>query len=309
MHINFHLRKTPQCLQSTLLTDVINSGRGGDFSQLSTTAFLSMGPHYDSRLVSLFSVVLFLLPHCTAATWASGSEERRVRPSPSSKTPGTLFGQEDQPCRKSLPALVAYYPIPDAKRTRAFFLGTDAEYSLSLNRRPVTVTATVIHSSDINRLVPLARRRKRDGLCCKTSEMPKTAMRPLQVPSLPFRLASIIPVFIDAFCTEFECALRGSPLLARIRVGQRGWRVDDSIMFRLRNDLQMIINCTRPGDTIALNTTHTTRLATRLIIPWSLTFNTDIGAVDFDEDIILQQSRRKAHLSCPGENEGLFLIR
>ena len=138
--------------------------------------------------------------------------------------------------------------------------------------------------------------------------MLQTATRPPQVPDLPFRLACCILAFIAVFCTEFECALTGTRLLERIRVGRSGWRVDDSIMLRLRNDLQMVVNCTRPGDTIALNTTHPTRLATRVVVPWSLTFNTDIDAVVLDEDI-LQQSRRKARLSCPGESEGLFLVR
>ena len=98
-----------------------------------------MGPQFDSRLfVSLFLAALILSPHSTAATWAYGSEERRLRPSPVSGTTGTLLGNEDNDANLSSSA--AECPIPDAKQPHAFFRGTSAEYDFPLNRRPVTVT-------------------------------------------------------------------------------------------------------------------------------------------------------------------------
>lgn len=92
--------------------------------------------------------------------------------------------------------------------------------------------------------------------------------------------------------------------MSQIWEGSSGtWILDDDVLQSLGNDLQRIVDCTQPGDTLLFDTRALISPAKKTIIPWNLTLST----LENDNRNI-SESSKKTNFTCP-PNDGVFLIR
>ena len=106
----------------------------------------------------------------------------------------------------------------------------------------------------------------------------------------------------------FECSLRNRQINRYLEEGNRTWRIDDSALDELENDLQSIVNCTQEGDVVLFDVSGRIRLASRVTIPWSLTLGANTNSTDAAE-VVTAKGPRKATFRCPRRNEGVFFVR
>ena len=97
-------------------------------------------------------------------------------------------------------------------------------------------------------------------------------------------------------CVDVSCRLSDDQVGSMLDKGTRTWHVTDTVL--KKHDLQNIINCTSKGDTVALQTMQRIQPHNRIDILWDLTID---GA--------WSKSNEKAHMTCPSDSEGLFLIK
>ena len=89
---------------------------------------------------------------------------------------------------------------------------------------------------------------------------------------------------------------------------RRTWRIDDGVLDAIENDLQVIVNCTTEGDTLFFDVSGVVRPVSRVIIPWNLTISAKTEDTQ-RTDGLYPPSRTRTHFTCPGEGEGIFLVR
>ena len=110
------------------------------------------------------------------------------------------------------------------------------------------------------------------------------------------------------FVADFECSLRNRQINRYLDTDTRTWRIDDSALDQLENDLQSVVNCTQEGDIILFNVSEPVRPARRVTIPWNLTLSADTDSTDPVDDLF-PRARNKAILTCPEENVGVLFVR
>ena len=87
----------------------------------------------------------------------------------------------------------------------------------------------------------------------------------------------------------------------------RTWRIDDTVLEAIDNDLQVIVNCTTEGDVIVFDVNALIQPVARVIIPWNLTISAATGGIQ-SVDGLYPRAPRKASITCPGDGEGIFLV-
>ena len=88
----------------------------------------------------------------------------------------------------------------------------------------------------------------------------------------------------------------------------RTWRIDGDVLEAIDNDLQVIVNCTAEGDTLVFDVTVDIQPAATVIIPWNVTISATTGRTRSVEGLY-PRAPRKAPITCPGDGEGVFLVK
>ena len=91
-------------------------------------------------------------------------------------------------------------------------------------------------------------------------------------------------------------------------VVSRTWRVTDTVLDDIDNDLQRLVDCTEEDDTILFDVTGMIALANRVTIRWPLTISADIEDRELI-DGVFPEAPRRGTVVCPRENEGIFLVK
>ena len=105
-----------------------------------------------------------------------------------------------------------------------------------------------------------------------------------------------------------DCTLSDTDIRRILDEASRTWLVDEAALLSVSNDLQEIVNCSEEGDIIALEGRGRLQFASRVVLPWRLTVTGGESDAELD-DGVLPEARRKQRLECPGDNQGIFLVR
>ena len=110
------------------------------------------------------------------------------------------------------------------------------------------------------------------------------------------------------FSIETVCHLSKAKRRRYLKVETREWLLNSAVLDEIENDLQLVVNCSRPGDVLLLDTSKTIRPPSRTVIPWPLTINGYVRGGEHDR-VSISASEKRTILTCPQKNEGLFTIR
>ena len=108
--------------------------------------------------------------------------------------------------------------------------------------------------------------------------------------------------------TETVCHLSKAKRRRYLKVETREWLLNSAVLDEIENDLQLVVNCSRPGDVLLLDTSKTIRPPSRTVIPWPLTINGYVRGGEHDR-VNISASEKRTIFTCPQKNEGLFTIR
>ena len=107
----------------------------------------------------------------------------------------------------------------------------------------------------------------------------------------------------DGYCSLTEEQTRRS-----LDEETRTWHIDETMLDELNDDLQTIVQCTEDGDVLQIRASRTVRPTARVVIPWSLTIGAEPEEVDLRDGVLPKEPKRIV-LSCPDDNQGIFLVR
>ena len=105
-----------------------------------------------------------------------------------------------------------------------------------------------------------------------------------------------------------ECGLTDRQIRRLLIEESRTWLVDEEALLSVNDDLQEIVNCSEEGDIVVLEGRRRLQFASRVVLPWSLTVTGGESDAAL-EDGVLPEAGRKQRLGCPGDNQGVFLVR
>ena len=83
--------------------------------------------------------------------------------------------------------------------------------------------------------------------------------------------------------------------------------MNQQTMRRVDGDLQAVVNCSEEGDIIELDFNGQLQFTTRVTLPWNLTVTGRVRNTALQEGIF-PEARRKQRITCPGDDEGIFLV-
>ena len=107
----------------------------------------------------------------------------------------------------------------------------------------------------------------------------------------------------DGYCSLTEEQTRRS-----LDEETRTWHIDETMLDELNDDLQTIVQCTEDGDVLQIRASRTVRPTARVVIHWSLTIGAEPEEVDLRDGVLPKEPKRIV-LSCPDDNQGIFLVR
>ena len=110
-------------------------------------------------------------------------------------------------------------------------------------------------------------------------------------------------------CCVVQCGIDEIAIGFYLDAASRTWRITDTVLDDIDNDLQRLVDCTEEGDTILFDVTGMiVALAKRVTIRWPLTITADIEDREL-VDGIFPEAPSRATMVCPYENEGIFLVK
>ena len=104
------------------------------------------------------------------------------------------------------------------------------------------------------------------------------------------------------------CRLTQRKRYRYLDLATRTWTLDAADLDDIDNDIQAIIDCTLAEDTVLLTTTKAIRPASRVTLPWPLTVSASVPSVGLS-DGVFPRAENRTTFRCPGENQGVFLVR
>ena len=126
---------------------------------------------------------------------------------------------------------------------------------------------------------------------------------------VPFAVTSrLVADCAVAFSLEVACRLSKARRRRYLNAKTREWLLNSAVLDEIQDDLQLIVNCSRPGDVLLLDTTKTIRPPLRTVISWPLTISGYVPGGEHDR-VNTAASEKRTILVCPQMNEGLFTFR
>ena len=125
--------------------------------------------------------------------------------------------------------------------------------------------------------------------------------------------SEILVLFENTFLTPIlpvsglPCSLSKRTLRKHLNETTRTWRISRSLLDEVEDDIQVIVNCTRPGDVLTF-TARRIRPSSRVVIPWPLTLTASVDSFEVEEGVF-PRSGAKATFTCPNRREGVFLVK
>ena len=116
-------------------------------------------------------------------------------------------------------------------------------------------------------------------------------------------LTQVFPVL-----TGLPCSLSEQTIGDHLSVETRTWNIDRSLLGHVEDDIQVIVNCTKPGDVLSFRVKRRIRPPSRIVIPWALTLSSTVDSSEIDEGVF-QRSEVKTTFTCPNRREGVFLVK
>ena len=107
---------------------------------------------------------------------------------------------------------------------------------------------------------------------------------------------------------DLPCSLSAERLDLHLNETTRTWRINRSLLDDVKGDIQVIVNCTTPGDVLSFSPKRRIRPSSRVVIPWPLTLTAPVDSSNLEEGVF-PRSDAKAIFTCPSEGEGVFLVR
>ena len=104
-----------------------------------------------------------------------------------------------------------------------------------------------------------------------------------------------------------KCRLSQEEISAMLDDQRRVWMVDEAVVRRLDNDVQLLIDCTQEGDSVFFPAGSHIRPSRRVEIPWRLTVGTFAGSTSATDETAFGR-RERTVFSCR-RNRGLFYVR
>ena len=127
--------------------------------------------------------------------------------------------------------------------------------------------------------------------------------------SIPFAVTSRhIDDCTVTFSIETACHLSKARRRRYLKAKTREWLLNSTVLDEIENDLQLVVNCSRPGDVLLLDTSKTIRPPSRTVISWPLTISGYVWGGKQD-DVEISASEKRTVITCPQMNEGLFSLR
>lgn len=123
--------------------------------------------------------------------------------------------------------------------------------------------------------------------------------------SWPAALLLLLTLVHSAVCEQhaenYPCHLSPQEVSKLVSNSTRTWTIGDDTL--REHDIQAIVNCSRKGDIISLQTAKRIQPRGRIVVPWQLTIGrvSDGKGAGIIDDL-------KASLTCPS-NDGLFLLK
>ena len=148
-------------------------------------------------------------------------------------------------------------------------------------------------------------RDRSDGRSLRQDDGLDDEASPSEIPAL-FENALLTPVLL--VLTDLPCSLSKRTLEEHLNEATRTWRINRSILNDVENDIQVIINCTRPGDVLTFSPRRRIRPSSRVVIPWPLTLTAAVDSSELEEGVF-PRSDAKATFTCPNRREGVFLVK
>ena len=105
------------------------------------------------------------------------------------------------------------------------------------------------------------------------------------------------------------CRLTQAKRYRYLDLATRTWSLDAADLDDIDNDIQAIIDCTQAEDTVLLTTTKAIRPASRVTLPWPLTVSASVPSAELSSDGVFPRAENRTTFRCPGENQGVFLVR
>ena len=104
------------------------------------------------------------------------------------------------------------------------------------------------------------------------------------------------------------CSLSERTLKEHLNAETRTWRISPSLLADVEDDIQVIVNCTRPGDVLTFSPRRRFRPSSRIVIPWPLTLTAPVNSSEVEEEVF-PLSDSKATFTCPNRKEGVFFVK
>ena len=128
-------------------------------------------------------------------------------------------------------------------------------------------------------------------------------------------LSEILAVSENSFLTPvllvftgLPCSLNKRILKEHLNETTRTWRINRSLLDDVENDIQVIVNCTKPGDVLTFSPKRRIRPSSRIVIPWPLTLTAPVNSSKLEEGVF-PRSDSKATFTCPNRREGVYLVK
>lgn len=107
--------------------------------------------------------------------------------------------------------------------------------------------------------------------------------------------------------SELLCSLENNFVSRILDEKRRTWFINDTVLQKIGNNLQAIVDCTKAGDVLSFNTQKVIKPSKRIVIPWNLTLTTiDKESAKSNEDRSMFSST--TNFTCP-ENNGVFFVK
>ena len=116
-------------------------------------------------------------------------------------------------------------------------------------------------------------------------------------------LTPVRPVFAG-----FPCSLGDQTIREHLNETTRTWRISRSLLDDVEDDIQVIVNCTKPSDVLSFSSKRRIRPSSRVVIAWPLTLTSTVDNSEVEEGVF-PRSEVKAVFTCPNRRAGVFLVK
>ena len=125
---------------------------------------------------------------------------------------------------------------------------------------------------------------------------------------IPVLLENIILTPVRPVFAGRPCSLSDQTIGEHLNETTRTWRINRSLLGHVEDDIQVIINCTKPGDVLSFSSKRRIRPSSRIVIPWPLTLTAPVSSFELEEGVF-PRSEAKTTLTCPNRREGVFFVK